>query len=232
MNKKEIAVIALSGGMDSATCLGTAIADGFEPAVLHLNYGQKTQRRETECYEKLCDFYKVKYRLPVDIGYLTQIGGSSLTDSSIDVPVVNNLEETTGEEIPNSYVPFRNANILAIAVSWAEVIGAAAIYIGATQVDFSGYPDCRGEFFDAFEKMANLGTKPETHIEIRTPLLNFTKADIVRRAVSLGVPLELTWSCYKDDDEACGECESCLLRLKGFREAGMVDPIPYAQKSR
>lgn len=232
MNKKEIAVIALSGGMDSATCLGTAIADGFEPAVLHLNYGQKTQRRETECYEKLCDFYKVKYRLPVDIGYLTQIGGSSLTDSSIDVPVVNNLEETTGEEIPNSYVPFRNANILAIAVSWAEVIGAAAIYIGATQVDFSGYPDCRGEFFDAFEKMANLGTKPETHIEIRTPLLNFTKADIVRRAAALGVPLELTWSCYKDDDEACGECESCLLRLKGFREAGMVDPIPYAQKSR
>ena len=153
--------------------------------------------------------------------------GSSLTDSKIEV---SKGTDTVPDEIPNSYVPFRNANILAIAVSWAEVISAKALFIGATQVDFSGYPDCREEFFAAFQQVINFGTKPDTQIEIKTPIINYSKSDIVKKAVEINVPLKHTWSCYKSDDKACGECDSCLLRLKGFELAGIADPIEYANK--
>lgn len=222
---KELAVVLLSGGMDSALCLGIANAEGYELAALHLNYGQRTQSKELECYNKLCDHYDVKRRLIVDVNHLSAIGGSSLTDANIEVPKGN---DDVGAEIPNSYVPFRNANILAIAASWAEVIGAKALFIGATQVDFSGYPDCREEFFEAFQKVINYGTKPETQITIKTPIINYLKSDIVSKAIEINVPLEYTWSCYKNDDKACGECDSCLLRLKGFASAGTNDRIEYA----
>ena len=221
---KELAVVLLSGGMDSALCLGIANEANYELAALHLNYGQRTQSKELECYQKLCDHYNVQHRLIVDVNHLSAIGGSSLTDSKIEV---SKGTDTVPNEIPNSYVPFRNANILAIAVSWAEVIGAKALFIGATQVDFSGYPDCREEFFAAFQQVINFGTKPDTQIEIKTPIINFSKSDIVRKAVEINVPLQYTWSCYKSDEKACGECDSCLLRLKGFEQAGINDPIPY-----
>lgn len=221
---KELAVVLLSGGMDSALCLGIANEAGYELAALHLNYGQRTQSKELECYHKLCDYYSVQHRLIVDVNHLSAIGGSSLTDSRIEV---SKGTDTIPDEIPNSYVPFRNANILAIAVSWAEVIGAKALFIGATQVDFSGYPDCREEFFAAFQQVINFGTKPETQIAIKTPIINFTKSDIVNKAIEINVPLEHTWSCYKSDEKACGECDSCLLRLKGFEQAGLNDPIAY-----
>lgn len=222
---KELAVVLLSGGMDSALCLGIANEAGYELAALHLNYGQRTQSKELQCYNQLCDYYEVKHRLVVDVNHLSAIGGSSLTDSKIDVP---KSSDSATNEIPNSYVPFRNANILAIAVSWAEVIGAKALYIGATQVDFSGYPDCREEFFDAFQKVINFGTKPETQIIIKTPIINYSKSDIVSKSIEINVPLEYTWSCYKNDDKACGECDSCILRLKGFKTAGTSDRIEYA----
>ncbi|MDD3124832.1 MAG: 7-cyano-7-deazaguanine synthase QueC [Candidatus Kapabacteria bacterium] len=223
---KEIAIVLVSGGMDSALCLGLAVDAGYEPATLHLNYGQRTQTKELDCYKRLSDHYGVEHRLVVDVSHLAAIGGSSLTDKNIAVPHhAENSADTAN--VPNSYVPFRNANILAIATSWAEVIGAKHIFIGATQVDFSGYPDCREEFFRAFQDVINTGTKPQTHITIETPIINFTKDDIVRRALELNVPLEMTWSCYQSEDAACGECDSCLLRLKGFRLAGEIDPIPY-----
>lgn len=221
---KELAVVLLSGGMDSALCLGIANEANYELAALHLNYGQRTQSKELECYQKLCDHYNVQHRLIVDVNHLSAIGGSSLTDSKIEV---SKGTDTVPDEIPNSYVPFRNANILAIAVSWAEVIGAKALFIGATQVDFSGYPDCREEFFAAFQQVINFGTKPETQIEIKTPIINYSKSDIVRKAVEINVPLHHTWSCYKSDEKACGECDSCLLRLKGFEQADINDPISY-----
>ncbi len=221
---KELAVVLLSGGMDSALCLGIANTEGYELAALHLNYGQRTQSKELECYNKLCDYYNVKHRLIVDVNHLSAIGGSSLTDSNIEVPKGS---DEVSAEIPNSYVPFRNANILAIAVSWAEVVGAKALFIGATQVDFSGYPDCREEFFDAFQKVINFGTKPETQITIKTPIINYSKSEIVSKAIEINVPLEYTWSCYKNDEKACGECDSCILRLKGFASAGTKDRIEY-----
>lgn len=224
---KELAVVLLSGGMDSALCLGIADQANYELAALHLNYGQRTQSKELECYHRLCDHYNVQHKLIVDVNHLSAIGGSSLTDSKIEV---SKGTDTVPDEIPNSYVPFRNANILAIAVSWAEVIGAKALFIGATQVDFSGYPDCREEFFAAFQQVINFGTKPDTQIEIKTPIINYSKSDIVKKAVEINVPLKHTWSCYKSDDKACGECDSCLLRLKGFELAGIDDPIEYANK--
>lgn len=220
---KDLAIVLLSGGMDSAVCLGKAVEMGFEPAALHINYGQRTQKKELECFNSLCEHYNVKYKLEADINYLAQIGGSSLTDFSIEVPD-GNINST---EIPNSYVPFRNANILAISTSWAEVIGAKGLFIGATEADFSGYPDCRKSFFDAFQEVINFGTKPETRIQIYTPLINMTKSEIVKEGSRLKVPFENTWSCYKAQDSACGECDSCLLRLRGFSEAGLNDPIPY-----
>lgn len=223
---KEIAVVLLSGGMDSCMCAEIANNMGYEIAALHLNYGQRTQQRELKAFNDICDYYKVSKRLVVDVSFLAQIGGSSLTDMTMDVPPVK-LEEG---EIPNSYVPFRNANILAIATSWAEVLGAKALVIGAMEGDSSGYPDCRKVFFEAFERTIATGTKPGTEIKIITPLIDLTKAEIISQGLELGVPFELTWSCYKESEKACGECESCALRLRGFRMAGSEDPIEYKKR--
>jgi 7-cyano-7-deazaguanine synthase len=219
---KPIAVVLVSGGMDS---LVTAAIAGLEneTAFLHLNYGQKTQKRELKAFNDIADFYKVQKRLVVNIEYLAQIGGSSLTDSNIEVSKAN----PENKDIPTSYVPFRNANILSIATSWAEVIGAKKIFIGAVEEDSSGYPDCREAFYDAFNKVIDIGTKPDTNITLNTPIIHMKKHEIVRRGHELNVPFQLSWSCYKSEDKACGECDSCALRLKGFRIAELNDPIEY-----
>ena len=215
-------VVLLSGGLDSSVTAAIAVSLG-PSAFLHVNYGQRTEKRELRSFNGIADHYGVKKRLVADISYLKEIGGSALTDSSIDLP-------TTGIDsgvIPVTYVPFRNAHLLSIAVSWAEVLGAKEVYIGAVEEDSSGYPDCREEFFRSFEMTARLGTRPSSGIKIVTPLIHMRKSGIVRKGVELGAPLMLTWSCYKDEELACGECDSCRLRLRGFREAGTIDPIPY-----
>ncbi|MEI6089123.1 MAG: 7-cyano-7-deazaguanine synthase QueC [bacterium] len=216
-------VVVLSGGMDSALCMAIAKADGYKLSALHLNYGQLTEKREEKAFLDICEFYGVEEKIIVDTSFFKQIGGSGLTDNKIGIEEANLENET----IPSTYVPFRNGNILAIAASWAEVIGATTIFIGAVQQDSSGYPDCRKEFFDEFEKAINTGTKPETNIKILTPIINFSKGDIVRRSNELCSPLHLTWSCYRNSDTACGTCDSCALRLRGFQQEGLVDPIPY-----
>ncbi len=217
------AVVLVSGGMDSLVTAATAVAAGRECAFLHVTYGQRTAERERESFGRITDFYKPYRRLVADIGYLAKIGGSSLTDRNIPV---SKGEAAAG--IPSSYVPFRNAHLVSIATSLAEVDGAEEVYIGATQVDYSGYPDCRREFFDAFERAIDAGTKPDTHIRIVTPVIDMSKAEIVREGQRLGAPFQYTWSCYERSDAACGRCDSCVLRLKGFAEAGAKDPIPYA----
>lgn len=223
MIKTRKAVVLLSGGMDSAVCAALTLEAGFEIAALHLNYGQKTQLKELDSFEKLCSHFNVSQKLIVDVSHLSKIGGSSLTDDNIQIDKTN----SGNSGIPTSYVPFRNGNILAIAASWAEVLGAEALVVGATQVDYSGYPDCREDFFNAMEKAINLGTKPETNLNIITPIINFKKSDIVKVGIEAGVPFEYTWSCYSSNDKACGKCDSCILRLKGFSEAGTDDPIEY-----
>ncbi|HVN48453.1 MAG TPA: 7-cyano-7-deazaguanine synthase QueC [Bacteroidota bacterium] len=227
------AIVLVSGGMDS--CVTAAIANTkHEPAFLHINYGQRTEQRELKSFHALADFYHVKQKLVTDLTHLSKIGGSSLTDIHIDVTKADpeKLFHSDKIEIPTSYVPFRNANILSVAVSWAEVIGAEYLYIGAVEEDSSGYPDCRKEFYDAFEKMIGLGTKPETHISIVTPVIDLSKVEIIKRGKELNAPLELTWSCYESEDKACGVCESCALRLRAFQLAGIEDPIPYAQRPK
>lgn len=222
MNKKPLAVVSVSGGLDS--CVTAAIAkEQYDLALLHVNYGQRTEKRELKAFNDIADFYGVEKRLVIDFKHLAEIGGSSLTDKSMQVTKAN-LES---KEIPSSYVPFRNANILTAAASWAEVIGASAIFIGAVYEDSSGYPDCRSNFFEAFEKAIDLGTKPETKIKIETPIIHMTKAQIIEKGLELGAPLHLTWSCYQNEDEACGVCDSCALRLRGFQQVGVEDPIPY-----
>lgn len=218
------AVVLLSGGMDSLVTLAMTRQQGYHIAALHLNYGQRTQQRELQAFTDICDYYGIGQRLVVDVMHLAAIGGSSLTDPRIAVEQAN-LQR---QDIPTSYVPFRNANILAIATSWAEVIGAQAIAIGAVEEDSSGYPDCREEFFRAFERVIALGTKPTTRISILTPVIHLRKHEIVRRGVELQVPFHLSWSCYQSNDIACGECDSCALRLRGFYQAGFDDPLPYA----
>jgi 7-cyano-7-deazaguanine synthase len=225
---KPLAVALISGGMDSAVALGITLKDGYETAGLHLNYGQKTEAREEKAFRDICDFHGVSKRLLVPLPYFRQIGGSSLTDEKIPV-------STAGIDpgiIPTSYVPFRNAHGLSIAASWAEVLGASRIVIGAVEEDGSGYPDCREVFYKAFEQAVDLGTKPETRMEIYTPVIHFSKAAIVRKGAELGVPFQLTWSCYQNEDFACGICDSCRLRLKGFAEAGVPDPIRYKEKTK
>jgi len=223
--EKELAVVLVSGGMDS--CVTAAIAnEEYKTAFLHLNYGQRTEERELKAFHGIADFYKVPtiLRLVVSIEHLQKIGGSSLTDDSIPVSEA----DLDSNEIPTSYVPFRNAHILAIATSWAEVIGASAIFIGAVEEDSSGYPDCRRDFYEAFNRVIKIGTKPDTHIEIIAPVIRMKKSTIIQEGVRLGAPLHLTWSCYQNDgDVACGVCDSCALRLKGFQEAGWSDPIKY-----
>jgi 7-cyano-7-deazaguanine synthase len=223
MSKEKRAIVLVSGGMDS--CVTAAIARGAcdEVAFLHVSYGQLTEARERRAFNEIADFYGVEKRLDVSIEYLAMIGGSSLTDKNIGVTEA----DFDSDEIPTSYVPFRNANMLSIATSWAEVLGAGAIYIGAVAEDSSGYPDCRPEFYAAFQQTIITGTKPDTNIEIRTPIIHLSKADIVKKGIELGAPLDLSWSCYRGEDLACGTCDSCALRLRGFERAGLVDPIAY-----
>lgn len=218
-----LAVVLASGGMDS--CVTTAIAAAeCDIAMLHVSYGQRTEARELRSFHEIADFYQARTRMTTSIAHLAQIGGSSLTDRMIEVSPA----DLSSQEIPTSYVPFRNAHLLSIATSWAEVIGAERIYIGAVAEDSSGYPDCRPEFYAAFQRAIDIGTKPATRIEIITPVIDLRKSEIVAKGIALGAPLERSWSCYKREDLACGECDSCALRLRGFREAGMRDPIPYA----
>jgi len=223
---KPLAIVLMSGGMDSTVCASWALQQGFEVCALHVHYGQKTQEREAQAFNEICAVFRIDKILDIDISHLAAIGGSSLTDSTIDITKAN-LESS---EIPTSYVPFRNANLLSIAVSWAEVIGAQTIIIGAVEEDGSGYPDCRRIFFDAFEAMIQLGTKPGSHIQIQTPLIASDKAEIVTLGMELEAPLELTWSCYSSSEKACGVCDSCALRLRGFAKAGYEDPIEYDQR--
>ncbi len=220
---KPLAVVLASGGMDS--CVTTAIAHrDYRLALLHVAYGQRTEARELKAFNALGDFYHAAHRLVCRLDHLKQIGGSSLTDPRIAVERAN-LDR---REIPSSYVPFRNAHFLSIAVSWGEVQGARKIFIGAVAEDSSGYPDCRPEYYEAFNRVIAAGTKPETQIDIVTPVIHLRKSEIVRRGQELGAPFELTWSCYQADDIACGVCDSCALRLRAFEEAGVLDPIPYA----
>lgn len=223
MNRNPKAIVLVSGGMDSCVTAAIAAAESEELAFLHISYGQRTEARERLAFNEIADHYSGTDRLDISIEHLAKIGGSSLTDSTIDIAEA----DLASSEIPTSYVPFRNANMLSIAVSWAEVIGANAIYIGAVAEDSSGYPDCRPEFYEAFQSVIDTGTKPETHIEIRTPIIHLSKAEIVKKAIELGAPLHLTWSCYRSQDLACGTCDSCVLRLRGFAGAGITDPIPY-----
>ena len=215
------ALILVSGGMDSCVTAAVAKADGYENSFLHMNYGQRTENRELKAFNDIADHYMINERLVVDISHLSTIGDSCLTDENIEIPDAD-LENS---DIPISYVPFRNANILSAAVSWAEVLKATAIYVGAVEEDSSGYPDCRRSFFDMFEEVIDVGTKPETQIKIVTPLITLTKKEIVEKGISLNAPLHLTWSCYKNEDIPCGECDSCALRARGFQQAGLKDPL-------
>ncbi len=222
---KPLAIILASGGMDS--CVTTAIANiDYRLAMLHVDYGQRTQARELRAFKALADFYHAEQRMVCRLDHLKQIGGSSLTDSRILVESAN-LERL---EIPSSYVPFRNAHFISIAVSWGEVLGARKIFVGAVAEDSSGYPDCRPDYYDAFNRLILAGTKPETHLEIVTPVIHLQKSEIVRRGCELNAPFHLTWSCYQFEDAACGVCDSCALRLRAFEEAGVQDPIPYLQR--
>jgi 7-cyano-7-deazaguanine synthase len=220
----SLAICLVSGGMDSCVTAAIARKENAELAFLHISYGQRTEARERRAFAELAEHFHVAKRLIVSIEYLKAIGGSSLTDPGIPVAEAN----LTSREIPTSYVPFRNSHLLAIATSWAEAIGAQRIYIGAVAEDSSGYPDCRPEFYEAFQRAIDAGTRPETRIEIVTPVIHLSKAEIVRRGLELSAPLELTWSCYRADERACGRCDSCALRLRAFQEAAIADPIAYA----
>ncbi len=227
MSEKKLAVIAVSGGLDS--CVTAAIAnEKYDLALAHINYGQRTQERELKAFNDIADYYQVSKRIVIDFNHLSKIGGSSLTDKSMEVTKAD-LET---EEIPTSYVPFRNANILTACVSWAEVIAAEAVFIGAVFEDSSGYPDCRPDFFNAFNKVIELGTKPDTKITIQTPIIHMEKSEIIKEGIKLNAPLHLTWSCYQNEDEACGVCDSCALRLRGFQQVGIEDPIKYKIRPR
>jgi 7-cyano-7-deazaguanine synthase len=221
----ETAVVLASGGMDSAVTIAIANQE-YRLAMLHLNYGQRTEKRELQAFLDLARFYRAEKTLVVNVEHLKQIGGSSLTDANISVAKA----DLRKPGIPTSYVPFRNANLLSIATSWAEVIGATKIFVGAVEEDSSGYPDCRREFYDAFAKVIEVGTKPETDLRIVTPIIHLKKFEIVKKGMELGAPFELTWSCYQREDVACGVCDSCGFRLRGFQQAGVEDPIPYAER--
>ena len=222
MIKKKTAVVALSGGMDS--CVTAAIASkDYNLALIHINYGQRTEERELKSFHDISDFYGIEKKLVIDFTHFKKIGGSSLTDKNIKI----SQADLENQNIPSSYVPFRNANILSACVSWAEVIEAQAVFIGAVYEDSSGYPDCRPEFFESFENAVNNGTKPTTELKIITPIINMSKKEIVLKGFELNAPFQLTWSCYQNEDEACGVCDSCALRLRGFKQAGKGDPIKY-----
>jgi 7-cyano-7-deazaguanine synthase len=216
------AVVLLSGGMDSCVCAALAARD-HRAAAVHVSYGQRTELRERRAFEGICDRLGITDRLVVRNEALRAIGGSALTDASIGVPEGHMI----GGGVPVTYVPFRNAHFLAVAVSWAEVLGAGKVYIGAVEQDSSGYPDCRPEYYRAFNEVVRAGTK-DGLIQVVTPLIAMRKFEIVRLGLELNAPFDLTWSCYQREDRACGVCDSCILRLRAFREAGAEDPIPYA----
>jgi 7-cyano-7-deazaguanine synthase len=220
---KPKGVVLLSGGMDSLVLAAFATRES-EVALLHVNYGQPTERKELACFHAIADHLKVKDRLAVDIGYLKAIGGSALTDPRIAIPEA----DPDRSAVPATYVPFRNAHFLCIAVSWAEVIGAKNVYIGAVTADSSGYPDCRPEFYEAMNEAVRRGTKEGSGIVVRAPFVHLKKKDLVLMGKSLGVPFEHSWSCYRDEAKACGRCDSCALRMRAFAEAGVSDPIDYA----
>ena len=222
---KPLAIVLASGGMDS--CVTTAIANiDYRLAMLHVGYGQRTEARELRAFNAVADFYEAEHRMVCRLDHLKQIGGSSLTDTTIAVEAAN-LERTS---IPSSYVPFRNAHFISIAVSWGEVLGAHKIFVGAVAEDSSGYPDCRPEYYAAFNRVITAGTKPETQLELLTPIIGLRKSEIVRRGRKLGAPFERTWSCYQGQESACGVCDSCALRLRAFEEAGLEDPLPYLRR--
>ena len=218
--------------MDSCVCAAMALArhGGGNVGLVHASYGQRTEGRERRALTEIADFFGVSERLMVRLDHFRAIGGSALTDTKIAVPE-NELGAAGphGSAIPVTYVPFRNAHFLSVAVSWAEAIGAGAVYIGAVAEDSSGYPDCREEYYKVFQELVRVVTRPETQIEIATPVIRMKKSEIIRRGMELGAPLQLTWSCYQGEERACGVCDSCLLRLAAFAEAGVADPIPYRQ---
>lgn len=222
--KESRVVVLLSGGMDSCVCAALAVRD-YDAAAVHVSYGQRTEERERQSFLAICRRLNIHDQLMVRNDALRQIGGSALTDESIDIPESENV----GQNIPVTYVPFRNAHFLAVAVSWAEVLGAGKVYIGAVEPDSSGYPDCRPAYYKAFNDVVKAGTK-DGRIEILTPLIAMKKAEIVRLGLELGAPFDLTWSCYSREDRACGICDSCALRLRAFQSAGAQDPIPYAAR--
>ncbi len=228
LDGSERAICLVSGGMDSCVTAAIANNENDELAFLHVSYGQRTEKRERRAFEALADHYGVNLRLVISLEHLAQIGGSSLTDPAIAVTPA----DLNSRAIPSSYVPFRNSHLLAAAVSWGEVINASAIYIGAVAEDSSGYPDCRPQFYAAFQSVIDLGTKPDTNLRIRTPVIHLKKSEIIRTGLELGAPLDLTWSCYQASELACGNCDSCALRLRAFREAGVRDPIPYELDSK
>ncbi|NLW18979.1 MAG: 7-cyano-7-deazaguanine synthase QueC [Candidatus Cloacimonetes bacterium] len=224
MNK---AIVLVSGGLDSLVSAAVAARDCEELYFLHVNYGQRTQKKELESFEAICRHYAPKRAEVISWDWLARIGGSSLIDTNMEIPT-----QDPTDEVPSTYVPFRNANLLCAAVAWAEVLGANSVYIGAVEEDSSGYPDCREVFFSAFEKTVETGTKNLIPIKIMTPVLQLSKAEIVKLGLELGAPFEHSWSCYSSNDEACGECESCRLRLKAFAQAGHTDPIKYRNKQK
>ena len=225
--ERPLSIVLCSGGLDSAAAAAVAASVG-NIALLHANYGQRTEARELQAFTEIADHYGVpsEKRLIAEMTFLRDIGGSALTDTSIEVPE----GDLAREGVPVTYVPFRNAHLLSAGVSWAEAIGAASVYIGVVEEDSSGYPDCRAVFLRAFEEAANLGTRPGRLMRIIAPLVRLSKKEIVEVGVKLGAPFELTWSCYTDSETACGTCDSCLLRLRGFQEAGVEDPITYKEK--
>ncbi|WP_323171330.1 7-cyano-7-deazaguanine synthase QueC [Natrialba sp. PRR66] len=220
------AVVLLSGGMDSATAAYEARERGYDLYALHTSYGQRTETRELDCAKRLADDLEMNDFLQIETGHLSAIGDSSLTDDELAVADA----DMDGDEIPTSYVPFRNANLLAMAVSYAEANDCEAVFIGAHSEDFSGYPDCRPEFFEAFETVVDVGTKPETDISIEAPFVEWSKTDIAARGTALGVPYEHTWSCYRDNQPACGTCDACAYRLQAFQRNDRRDPIEYAER--
>jgi len=217
------AVCLLSGGMDSTTLAYLARDKGYDIAALHINYGQRTERKELACAKKIADLLSAKDFIEINLDYFSKFGSSALTDK--DIPVEN--FDPARAHLPNTYVPFRNANLLSIATSFAEARGAEAIFIGVQSLDYSGYPDCRPQFIEAFQKVIDLGTKDTTKITLFTPFIHMTKTDILREGIRLGVPYEYTWSCYRNQDKACGICGSCHFRSEAFAEVGIRDPIEY-----
>ena len=226
MTDEQRAVILVSGGMDSATAVYEAMNRGYAPHVLHISYGQQTENAEYECAKALAEDVGAADFLHVSTSHLSTIGASSLTDDEIAVEDA----DPDSDDIPSSYVPFRNANLLSMAVSYAEATDCAAVFIGAHSEDFSGYPDCRPAFFDTFQRVIEVGTKPDTEIDLCAPFAEWSKTDIAERGTELGVPYELTWSCYRNEKPACGTCDSCAFRLEAFQNIGVSDPIPYAER--